>query len=197
MRSLALLVLATSPVLAEPTRAVTPVFEQIVAYDLPEGFVPAFEDGNGATYLQESVPAGQTVESWGEMITLTAAAGAAGLGPNGMLDSLAQGFAGACPASFGATLLQVGRVPGADAVAAAWLGCGTVAGAGYGEEVVVIVAQGSRSLYSLQWAVRFNANPDPARYSPGVWDRRLAALAAGFRLCDPVAGEGPPYPSCR
>jgi hypothetical protein len=51
--------------------AVTPVFGQIVKMSYPRGFVPAFQKTNADFYIQESVPTGENVNSWTQMITLT------------------------------------------------------------------------------------------------------------------------------
>jgi hypothetical protein len=197
MRALVLLLLTAAPLAAEPMRAVTQVYDQIIAYDLPEGFAPAYENEQGGSYIQEAIQQGESLDGWTQMVTLTGARGQAAADQIAVLNNIAAGYEAACPSSFGAAMLTEVAVPGAGPGLAVWLGCGTVAGAGYGEAMVAVITAGSQDLYTLQWAIRFNPNPEPARYSPGVWDPRLAALIDGFRLCDPVAGEGPPYPSCR
>ena len=65
---------------ANPTfTAVTPIFGQVVALRYPSQFRMVNEETNCANYLQESVKAGETVDQWSEMITLTGRQGAAAL----------------------------------------------------------------------------------------------------------------------
>src|SRR5262245_31873776 len=52
-------------------KAIMPVFSQLVMFSVPAGFIPAFQNTNGPAYIQEWVPAGETVNKWSQMITVT------------------------------------------------------------------------------------------------------------------------------
>jgi hypothetical protein len=185
-----------APADAQQIATVTPVFGQIVAYDLPAGFVPVFEDANDSGYIQESVLQGETLQDWSQMITLTGAKGAAGMTAEGVAQSIASGFAAACPDSLSAIMLNDLAVPGAQAGVAVFLGCGTVADPLRSEVMLMLVAIGATDAYTLQWAARGPAMAGPPEFDPALWDARLQVMSGGLRLCARVAGEAPPYASC-
>lgn len=195
MRALLILaLLAPLPALAE-VRAVTRVYSQVVAYALPDGFVPAFEDNRPGFYIQEAVPAGQSVQDWTQMLTMTGAEGRATTPPEAQAQQIAQGFAAACPGTYSATALPPVAIPGAGATFVAHIACGNAGGRA--EEMLLFVLAGARDIYTVQWAARGAPRSTPLAVDPAIWVPRYDALAASIRLCDPVSGEGPPYPSCR
>jgi len=197
MKSLSMLALLAGPVAAQDVTMVAPIFSQIVAAPLPAGFQLVFEKANPATYILEAVPTGQTVEAWTEMLTLTGAqdkAGAAGVAM-GYANLLADGYRAACPDHFVAEALEPPPVPGATELFAAFLGCTAIPGT-QAEAMVVLVMAGRRDIYTLQWAARADTTAGPVPYDLNDWTPRLARLAARARICDVVAGEAPPYPSC-
>ena len=190
------LFLLATPLAAQSVTTVTPVFDQLVAYDLPAGFAPVFEDGNATGYIHESVPPGESVQDWSQMITLTGAAGAGSMTAEAVAQSIAANYAAACPDSLSAVALGEVAVPGAAQAQAVYLGCGTVAGAERSEQMVMLIAIGSSDAYTLQWAERSPALAGPPAFDPALWGPRVDTLAAGFHLCDPVPGDSPPYHSC-
>src|SRR5215467_1586472 len=56
-------------------RVITPVFHRLVAFTLPPGFKMSFERTTGNIYVREHVPAGETVDEWTRMISLSGVQG--------------------------------------------------------------------------------------------------------------------------
>lgn len=199
-RTAALLTCLALPVQAQDALQVAPVFSQIVAFPLPDGFAPAFEDANEAGYLNESVLAGETVQAWSQMITLSGAKGLVSDDPAydaaTMAAYLGKLYSGACPQGFAETAFDPPQIKGARAVHAGYLSCATLPDSPQSESMVFLVLVGAADVYTLQWAEHAAPSALPIPYAPQVWDSRLSHLAATARLCDPVAGEAPPYPSC-
>lgn len=194
---LSLLVLAPLPALADVT-VVAPVFDRIAAFALPDGFASAFEDAQPGFYIHESVPAGETVDAWSQMITLTAAA-APGLSAEAAAQSIGAGYGDACAVPLTAIAIppEGATVPGAEGpIFLGYVGCGQVAATGQSEEMAFVVAVAADTVYSLQWAARGPALDQAIEPDGDLWTPRLAALMGGLRLCLPVAGEAAPYPSC-
>src|ERR1700688_4368236 len=108
--------------------ATFPIFHQIVAFSFPKGFVPSYEQARGPSYIQESVPGGETVENWSQMITVTGAHGAAmnpQVTPDRVAGSLVIGYRKACPSTFSGLRIPPGELEKYDAIIAL-VGCGTV-----------------------------------------------------------------------
>jgi len=177
-------------------RTVTPVFGQLVAFTLPKGFVPAFEDAKDGNYIQESVLAGENVNKWSQMITLTGGKGLVSnsdLTPARFAGMLADGFKRACPDSY--STLGPGSIklsdPGFVAVVAS---CG-VANAPHSESTLIIVMKGKSDYYTLQWSERGAPSQTPIKLDQAKWQDRLKKLAP-IKLCPIIPGEKEPYPSC-
>lgn len=180
-------------------RTITPVFGQLVSFTLPAGFVPAFTDGNKDQYIQESVPTGESVEKWSQMITLTGARGLAAnpdLTPVKFAAGMLGGFKRVCPNSLGVTGLGPVRIGPHEGFAAV-MSCGTAGPAAtpYSESMLLIVVKGSNDYYTLQWAERGAASKTAIAFDGTKWTERLRKLAP-LRLCPIVPGEAAPYPSC-
>ncbi len=201
MKHIACLVFLALPsaALADGYTAIAPVFSQIVTMPVPEGFVPAYEDSNGDSYINEVIPAGETLDAWSEMITLTGIRGMASGDPNevavGFAEYLAGQYSGACPDTFNAVALNAAPVRGARGLFAGFLGCGDN-GAGESEAMAFLILVGSSDVYSLQWAARGPMLATGPTYDPAFWGPRLAELTDAARVCDRVPGEEAPYPSC-
>jgi hypothetical protein len=189
----------SSPVCAEGYIAVAPVFSQIVTIPVPDGFQPAYEDADADSYINESVLAGETVNDWSQMITLTGIRAMASGDPNQVsvdfAEYLAGQYSGACPDTFNAVALNAPPISGARGVFAGFLGCGNNGG-GQSEAMAFLVLVGASDVYSLQWAERGPLSGSGPVYDEAVWAPRLAELSAAARICDRVPGEEPPYPSC-
>lgn len=202
MRALPLVaaLIAASPVAAETATIIAPVFAQLVTAPLPAGFVPAYEDASDTGYINEAVLDGETVDNWTQMITLTGAKGLA-LGDQptdavGFAEYLAGSYNQACPDSMTAERLDVPPVPGARDMFAGYLSCGTLNGMQMSESMVFLILVGSEDIYTLQWAEHGPASATAIAFPGGEWLDRLDALHSAARVCDIVADEEPPYPSC-
>ena len=193
---------AATAVTAETATIIAPVFAQLVTAPLPDGFVPAYEDGNATGYLNESVLAGETVENWSQMITLTGAKGLAlttgedAMNAQGFAEFLAESYLQACPESIEAEPLDAPEIAGAREVFAGYVSCGTISGKDMSESMVFLVLVGAEDIYTLQWAERGPASATFIAFSGDAWLNRLAQLQSAAKLCDIVPGEAAPYPSC-
>lgn len=185
---------AATPGHAAPVTLISPIYSQLVALPVPDPFVPGYEHAQGASYIMELAPKGESVEQWSQLITLTGAKGlAARASVQDVAGQLAQGYAGACPDSFASKALPLPEVKGAKAAFAGYLSCGSYQG--QSESMVVLVLQGAEEIYTVQWAAHGPESATPLAVDAEVWSPRLAALAK-VRICDKVAGEAAPYPSC-
>ena len=194
MRFVVTIALLAAPAWAEGTIIVSPVYNQLVALPVPAGFAAGFENEADGSYILELIPAGETVDTWYQMITLTGGRGLTGKASVAQMASfLADGYQKACPGSFTAHQLAPPAIRGAGAVFAGYLGCGTAGP--QAEAMVFVVLQGQSDMYTVQWAERGPAVPHPVEPDAAVWRSRVEALGLS-RVCDIVAGEAAPYPSC-
>lgn len=181
----------------KPLPVVTPIFNQVVSYTFPKGFVPAFQKAQGDFYIQESVLKGETVDKWTQMITLTGNQGLSAtpnLTPKKYAEHMVARFQKGCPDSFTASGLAETMLSGHKAYIV-HIGCGTAGpGASHSEAMLMVVVQGAKDYYTIQWAERGKATKTLA-YDDGVWSKRLKALMP-IRVCTPAPGEKPPYADC-
>jgi hypothetical protein len=178
---------------------ISPIFDQLVAFSQPSDFVPAFEDTNASQYIRESVPRGETVEHWTQMITVTGAQGLSAnpeASPKGLAARIATGFKNACPDNFAAATIGDLEIMGHKAFAAI-VGCGsvTVGDSTNSETALLLVIKGASDYYTIQWAQRTPASASKPTINDAIWTRRLDELGP-IRLCPIVPGEKAPYPSC-
>jgi len=178
---------------------VSPIFGQLVAFSQPSDFVLGFENVDGSNYIREVVPAGETVEKWTQMVTVTGVKELAEqreVYPVAVASAIANGYKKFCPKTFAALALPPPDVAGFKSFAAV-VGCGTVTGDGAArsEEALVVAIKGESDYYTLQWATRGAASDKPPAFDKAAWEKRLANLGP-IRLCRIVPGERAPYPSC-
>ncbi len=194
MRLAFALAVIASPVLAEGTIVVSPVYSQLVAVPVPKGFKAGFEHEDKGSYILELTAPTETVDAWTQMITLTGGKGLAGkLSVADVATKLAEGYQAACPTSFTAKKLAPPQIHGAVQAFAGYLGCGTTGN--QSEAMVFVAVEGKSEVYTLQWAEHGPAEDKPPTPDPLVWRPRADTLGLA-RICDPVAGEQAPYPSC-
>jgi hypothetical protein len=183
----------------DSVRTITPIFNQLLMFSFPKGFVPAFEDAKGGQYIQESVLEGESVKKWSQMITITGAKGLA-LNPNVTPARFAGGMAGgfkyACPDSYTATGLGEIKFGSHDGFAAV-VSCGVAnpVGESYSESMLLVVIKGESDYYTIQWAERGEASKTPIKFNNTKWVDRVKKLTP-IKLCPIFPGEQPPYPSC-
>lgn len=178
---------------------IIPVFSQLVTFSLPKGFVPAFENAKGNMYINESVPEGESVDKWSQMVTLTGAKGIAEnpkLTPMLLASSIAGGFRRTCPNSYSAAALGQMKIGPHDAFAAL-VSCGIANPKvdAYSESMLLIVIKGEHDYYTIQWAERSEASTTPIKFDNAKWNGRFKSLIP-IKLCSIVPGEAAPYPSC-
>jgi hypothetical protein len=180
-------------------RVITPVFHRLVAFTLPPSFKMSFERTTGNIYVREHVPAGETVDEWTRMISLS---GVQGLSYNAdatlpaYLQALARGFQRHCPETYVA--LDLGPQPLVKEPSfASVASCGRVSSGGkaHSETSVMLAIKGPDDFYVLQWTERGRDSSHPLALDSKYWSARLAELGP-VQLCPIVPGEGPPYASC-
>ena len=177
---------------------ISPIWDQLVRFSMPSGFVGAFENTKDNFYIREAVLKGETMKQWSQMITVTGAKGGASapnFTPERLAGSIAGGFKRACPDSFSAKGFGETKLGDREAYVAV-AGCGKVdASADKHSEIVLIVAiKGASDAYTVQWAER-GPTSSGAVIDEAKWQGRLRALMP-IRLCAIVPGETAPYPSC-
>jgi hypothetical protein len=180
--------------------SVMPIFGQVVAFTLPNGFQPVFENTQGAGYTFEAVPQGETVRQWSQMVTVTGAKELAANNPNVspqlFLAKFAALFKASCPDTFAAKEIGATKISGYDAFTAL-IGCGTTRFGGneHSETALVVAVKGSQDYYTFQWAERGPARSQPIDLGDAKWQDRLKKLTP-IKICARVPGEAAPYPSC-
>jgi hypothetical protein len=184
---------------AAAVNLITPIFSQLLMMSYPKSFTPVLDQSNGASYLLELVPEGQSRQAWSEMITLSGAKGVAeipAVTPDALAEKIAAGFRKDCPDSYAAAALGSIKLSGHDAYAAL-ISCGTAlpTGTAYSESTLFIIIKGAKDLYTIQWAERGPASKTPMVFDQAKWVGRLKRLSP-IKLCQRVEGEAPPYPSC-
>lgn len=178
---------------------ISPIFSQLVAFKMPLSFHVANEETSAHGYIREAVPSGESVDQWTQMITVTGYKDvAADLGPPpaALVNTVAGNFSKACPDTISIGGLSDAPIDGRPA-ALAFIACGSV-GEGaqaHSESAVIMVVKGARDYYSIQWAERGPAQSGTVDFDRQKWVGRLQQLMPVF-LCDRVAGEQAPYPSC-
>jgi hypothetical protein len=184
---------------ASTTKAVIPIFSQLLLVPMPGGFKPVQENATAAQYILEAVPSGQTADSWTEMVTIEGFKGLAttpGITPATLFATIADGFQKSCPASFSSLNIIDGPIGGNDARAGV-LSCGVspFSGGKTSETALIAIIKGQADLYSVQWAERARPSTTPIKIAAADYAERLKALQS-VKLCTKVPGEAAPYPSC-
>ena len=172
-------------------RVMSPIFSQLVMISQPVDFVVRFENTKGGSYIREAVPKGETVEDWSQMITVTGLKGASETGqltPQKFFENIASGFQRACPETFVSVALKPVEVDDHPAYAAV-ASCGRVlAGKPRSETAAILVIEGKKDFYTLQWAERGKASSDPLGIDKSVWQGRLDKFLP-VDLCVVVPGK--------
>ena len=188
------LVLAATPAMAKDAYFVGPVYSQLVSVLAPSDFTPGFEHEADGFYILELTPAGETVENWTQLITITGSKDAAKwMTPREFLTEVTKGILAECPDTITGGALPPVEISGAASAVGIYLGCGSING--QSEEVMEIAIQGRSDIYTVQWAAHGPATDKLPEPDPAIWTPRFQALAATL-ICDKVAGEKPPYAPC-
>src|ERR1700722_3622721 len=150
------------------------------------------EEAKGGSYSQESVKAGDTVDRWSEMITVTGRQGAASLpqaSAKSFVFSIFKNFQSACPATFSTLELGPRKVDGREGFAAiASCGSGSTTeeaakNAAHSETAMILGIKGSADIYTVQWAQRGQPSAHPLTLDAAVWTDRFKQLDP-IRVCE-------------
>lgn len=144
-----------------PIGVTFPLYERVLAFDMLRGFVPVYENVNGDFYITEFVPDGQSIESWTQMVTVTAQRNGAG----SQLDHVTQAsqtFDTLNGCNTGLVFKQLGQRQVHPDVSAVIISrsCKEVSGNAYvgakatGEQNLILHFSDGRDVYTLQFAVR-------------------------------------------
>lgn len=181
---------------------VTPIFGQLLAHGLPEGFAPPEEQPAAeGRYLRKSPRIGETTENWTQLVSVSAIEG---LGAKTeptipeIQKLLVEGIRKKCPESFSfAEGFDAG--PGlADTPHSAFVvGCGLTGGGrgNFSEMALIVLIAGASDHYEVEWAEQARPSIRPPAIDRPYWQARLNRLQP-LKLCPIVEGEEAPYPSC-
>ena len=95
--------------------AISPIFGELVAFSLPANFRTVHENSNANNYIREAVLAGETVQRWTQMITVTGHKGMAAnpaAMPQRFANLIAGGFNKACPETFSGSAFGDTKIDG-------------------------------------------------------------------------------------
>jgi hypothetical protein len=171
---------------------VTPVFSEVLAFSLPEGFVAVPARTNESFFIQKMVLKGETADHWSQMITQTGRKGMsskADMNPERYLNSIAAGFRSRCPDTYSGKAIGPTTISGHHALIA-WVSCGTLPSDANprSESTLLITIKGTEDYYTIQWAERGPASSQPIVYDDTKWGDRLKKL--GPINMDPVVPNG-------
>ena len=181
---------------------VTPIFGQLVAHGLPEGFAtPEEQPAAEGRYLRKSPLVGETTENWTQLLSVSAIQG---LGAKTeptipeIQKLLVEGIRKKCPESFSlAEGFDAG--PGLAGIphSAFVVGCGLTGGGrgNFSEMALIVLIAGASDHYEVEWAEQARPSIRPPAIDRKYWQARLNRLQP-LKLCSIVPGEEAPYPSC-
>ena len=179
-------------------RTAIPVYSQLIGFSYPRGFKSVHEQSSEKRYIHEWIPKGETINNWSQMITLTGSKGLSSdpyTTPEQVIAQIASGFKNACPSTFATKVISRLPVSGHDAFSAI-VGCGNVNSGPSRSEIAVLVAiKGSSDYYTIQFAERSSASNIPPTLDTKFWHTKAKRLEP-IKVCDIVANESWPYPSC-
>jgi hypothetical protein len=181
----------------EGMTVISPAFHQLLVFSVPPEFKSTkatIERTNGAFYMREQVPEGESVDRWTRMISLTATRDLASnpsATPQAMLARMTASFQRNCPDTFSSSAPGPQTVDGHEAYEVI-ASCGRVKSGNdaFSESAIMLAIKGSADLYTLQWTERGAQSARPPAIDSGYWTRQLARLQP-IKLCPIVPGEPP------
>jgi len=192
--------LAGSAALAAPgsSAIITPVLGQLIGFTLPAGFEMQKEETSGDRYFRGAFLKGETTKNWTQMISISGAKNI-DVDPAKSAQFFAANIANSiqklCPDTFSVKPLGPTKIDNQDAFVAI-TSCGKVGQDQHSETGMTLTIKGASAIYTVQWAERTPANAENLTIDEGKWKDRLKQMVP-FRICPVVAGEKPPYPSCK
>lgn len=180
-------------------RAIAPVFSQLLMTSVPTGFSTIYVNTRDRQYIRESVPEGEDVDKWTQMITITGTkdlSSSPTVTPRIYAEGMAGVFRRACPDSFSAGRISDIKISGHDG-AIQIVSCGTSPSndGKTSESALIVVIRGQNDYYTIQWAERAKPSPTPVAIETEKWAERLTLLGP-IKICPIVPGEKAPYSSC-
>ena len=185
------------PRVASSTPTITPIYGQLLLFSMPAGFRAVDDADVAGKYVQRSLPNGQNLDRWSEMIVVTGEkdAAASQVSAQRHAEIVAASMRQSCPTTFSVASFGAVKVERHDGFATV-LACGTVDPARPQSQTLLLVTiKGARDVYTLQWVERGTPSAAPLVIVPARWQDRLARIGP-VRLCAIVPREAPPYPSC-
>jgi hypothetical protein len=154
----------STPPDTDPATISTPIFSQIVLFQLPAGWKPVHRDATATQYVMEFLPKEQTLQAWREMISVQGFRDLAknpNATPTNVLARVSSSMEQACGAHTVVQSLGVTKIDSFDAHTAI-MGCANL---GRDSEIGAYVAiRGSSDVYVIQHA--FRAEPFDKSRSP-------------------------------
>lgn len=191
---------ASSAALAAPgtSTVIQPVLGQLIGFTLPAGFEMKKEETNGDRYFRGAFLKGETTKNWTQMISISGAKDI-DADPTKNAQFFAANIANSikklCPDTFLVKPLGPTTIDKHDAFVAI-TSCGKVGQDKHSETGMTLTIKGPSAIYTVQWAERTPSNAENLSIDEAKWKDRLKQMVP-FRICPVVAGEKPPYPSCK
>lgn len=191
--ALVLLAPLADAALAEGTLIALPAGEHLLAFTLPEGFVPV-DEGEIVARLE-----GETPEAWTQALTLTVDPERIDQDPSMDVSMIGSVMQEMCPDTLEQSWAASQDVPGTERGGyGAWNSCGTVLGSDppRSEQLFSFAISGPSGAYVLSRVVRGPASEEGLDYDSDAIDAEIDLLIVGIKVCEKVPGEEAPYPSC-
>lgn len=178
----------------ETTKAVIPIFSEVISFKMPVDFV-GNQQSTKEGFMFEAIPKGQTLDDWKQMITITGQKDLA-MPENFKLENIVgmffKGYKEGCPKSFsGGKIDAIGNIDGHKNVTLL-LRCGSQkkGNTEYSETTVINFIQGKKDFYTIQYAER---TPPAKAIDQNTIDyfakKDLSLFPITF--CDYVEGKNP------
>jgi len=183
-------------------KTITPIYSQLLSMSLPTGFqASAVYEANlpGQRYMKENVLDGESDKEWTQMITITGVKDQASnlnMTPQKFVENIAGGYKKACPDTFSAVGVPVGKISDFETFSAI-VSCGLspLTSGKTSESAMIMAIKGQRDYYTVQWAERSAPSKSPISIDTAKWISNFKKLVP-IKLCPIVDGEPAPYQSC-
>jgi hypothetical protein len=184
----------------------TPIFSQIVVFNVPKGWKRAHEQASDRSYIMEFIPVDQKLEDWKEMITVQGfkdLAKAPNATSKGLIGMLATNIKKACGENTVGQLLGDKKVDSFEA-SHAFMGCANMAqvdikgisNKGKSDVAFYIAIKGTNDMYMIHRSVRGDAfNPKQIPVTQTTLDAWIMGLQP-IKICErdpkfPASGPQP------
>lgn len=179
---------ATSPIAGFLTS--TPIFSQIVVFNVPKGWKPAHEQASDRSYIMEFIPGDQKLGDWKEMITVQGFKDLAknpNATPKGLIGMLATNIKKACGENTVGQLLGDKKIDSFEA-SYAFIGCANmssvdikgISNKGKSDIALYIAIKGTKDMYMIHRSIRSEA------FNPKRIPVTQATLASWIKGLEPI-----------